>query len=815
MRRNNILVLILSIFILISLYPAIGAASPEDTSIESGEDTNTDINITNSHTKSNDELRNQNLSAAPTPPRDNSKNATNGENVISYNAQNNTVTRQNTSDLTLFGTASVNGSVKSTPSFHPMDRSTSPDGDRVRIDNTQNFPWRPIVQLRIDGPDADNKYDAACSGTLISDNQVLTAAHCVYFYDDQGNPEGYVDSITAVPGANNASADSEPFGKARMEYIKTYTGWTDNQNYDYDLALITLDRDIGMLTGWFGYATFSTDSSAYTSSAHATGYPGNPPSSSYPTMWDHFDSGVGTSSCDVNNCLTHEYWMITTSGQSGGPVWKQDSFGNGNRHILSVISGGFDDSTEPNVGTRITDNRYDDIGSWITETDNLVTVDNRPELADSGSDSRNYYPDSIAVGEDTLNIEQKVVNKGPEEAGCFDVTFYLATDPQIASTYNRLGDSTICSLSPAEEMTAEWNGIVPVDVSSGEYVVVSSIDQDDAVSEYDEYPNVKTFDQTLTIQPSSSFNVEITSTNSPVVAGDSLNVTATVENTGDSLRTKDIELDVPGIGNDSTSLTLAGGESQDTTLSVSTSEGDNGTPTIELSTPDDSTTRSIIINEQSAAVELTNVSIDPGTVAQDSISTHNLSFDALHVSADDEPDEFTITIPESVSVEAVNTVVYEYQSGDGGGIVLDATANSNEITFQVNPDETVESIDLSITAEIELKVDNDTGDQPTSDIVLEDIYQETEEFGEYVVFTNTGGSAVDMSGWKISDEADHTYTVPSGFTLDPGEDMILYTGSGTNEGTALYWGEESTVWNNNGTITVEDKSGTVVLQQEY
>lgn len=793
MWKNNTIVLVLFTLILISIFPAIGVASSEDTSIDndtsymlessdgerekSTEKTNTGTKIDDLDIKSGNKLENKNLPPAPTPPRNNSKNTTDGEDVLSYNAQNDTVTRRNTSDLTVFGTASVNGSAESTPGFHPMDRSTSPDGDRVQIDNTQNFPWRPIVQLRIDGPDADTEYDTACSGTLISDNQVLTAAHCVYFYDDQGNPEGYVDSVTAVPGANSAATDPEPFGKARMKYIKTYTGWTDYQDYDYDLALITLDRDIGVLTGWFGYATFSTDSSAYTSNFHATGYPGNPPSSSYPTMWDHYDSGAGTSSCNANNCLTHEYWMITTNGQSGGPVWKQDSFDNGNRHILSVISGGFsDDPTRPNVGTRITNKRYEDIGSWITETDNQVSVNNRPELADTGSDSRNYHPDSIVVGENTLNIEQKVVNKGPQEAGCFDVTFYLSADPQVATTYNRLGDSTICSLSPAEEMTAEWSGIVPADVPSGEYVVVSSIDQEDRVSEYDEYPNVNTFDQTLTVQSSTSFNVEITSTNSPVVAGDSLNVTANVENTGGGSGVKNIKLSVPDVGNDSTSVSLSRGESQNTTLSVSTSEGDNGNPTAEVSTPDDSDTQSVwiterldsnfdvsiqstnapitagetlevtatvtntgdeiggaaerikltvptvgsnstnlilangesqdttlsldtskgdggnltieisslndsatqevMINEQSGAVEITNVSFTPTKISGDPVSEHDITVEISNLSADGSDDEFEVVFPEGIEVTGA-----EYNLRE----VHDVETNNRTLSFSVNP----------------------------------------------------------------------------------------------------------------------------------
>lgn len=87
---------------------------------------------------------------------------------------------------------------------------------------------------------------------------------------------------------------------------------------------------------------------------------------------------------------------------------------------------------------------------------------------------------------------------------------------------------------------------------------------------------------------------------------------------------------------------------------------------------------------------------------------------------------------------------------------------------------------------------------------------------EYIVFENTGDEALEMDGWRISDEADHTYTVPQGFTLDPGVEVTLYTGSGEDSETELYWGSERAVWNNNGdTIYVHDDEGTLVLERTY
>ena len=45
----------------------------------------------------------------------------------------------------------------------------------------KEFEVRSIVQLLVD---IDNDDEPSCAGTLIKGNRVLTAAHCVYNYDN-------------------------------------------------------------------------------------------------------------------------------------------------------------------------------------------------------------------------------------------------------------------------------------------------------------------------------------------------------------------------------------------------------------------------------------------------------------------------------------------------------------------------------------------------------------------------------------------------------------------------------------------------------
>jgi len=87
---------------------------------------------------------------------------------------------------------------------------------------------------------------------------------------------------------------------------------------------------------------------------------------------------------------------------------------------------------------------------------------------------------------------------------------------------------------------------------------------------------------------------------------------------------------------------------------------------------------------------------------------------------------------------------------------------------------------------------------------------------EYVVFTNEGSDVLRLGGWEVEDAADHIYHIPSGFKLNPRESVTLYTGSGRNTNSELYWKSGRAIWNNGGdTIIVRDDSGSVVLEYSY
>ena len=82
---------------------------------------------------------------------------------------------------------------------------------------------------------------------------------------------------------------------------------------------------------------------------------------------------------------------------------------------------------------------------------------------------------------------------------------------------------------------------------------------------------------------------------------------------------------------------------------------------------------------------------------------------------------------------------------------------------------------------------------------------------EYVTITNTGKSALNMKGWKITNEGKkRTYVFPS-YTLKSKSSVPVYTGKRRNTANSLFWGTNHEVWNDNGdTAYLYDARGNFV-----
>jgi len=210
--------------------------------------------------------------------------------------------------------------------------------DRIRISPTTSFPWRAMTKLRMTFPSGRQ---FVCSGAMVAGKYTLTAGHCVFSHTEGG----WARSIEVIPGLDGTY---KPYGSAYATRLRSYIGWTQNQDSNYDFALITLDRFIGNSTGWFGYASYATVNGL---TANLGGYPGDRDAGQ--RLYYHF----GT----INSSTTNRvyYTIDTAGGQSGSGVYR---INNGSRYIFAVHTNG---GTTSNSGTRITTQRFYDVQSWI------------------------------------------------------------------------------------------------------------------------------------------------------------------------------------------------------------------------------------------------------------------------------------------------------------------------------------------------------------------------------------------------------------------------------------------------------------------
>jgi len=162
----------------------------------------------------------------------------------------------------------------------------------------------------------------------------------------------------------------------------------------------------------------------------------------------------------------------------------------------------------------------------------------------------------------------------------------LTVDAQIENTGDQSGDQTITLAAGSlgqnsTDLTLDGGDSTTKTLSlqtgsgdAGEYTATVE-SQDDTAS------------TAVTVTQGASFEVTITGTNSPVGEGETLTVDAQIENTGDESGTQTVTLDVESLGQDSTDVTLAGGDSTTETFSVSTASGDAGDYTATVASEDD------------------------------------------------------------------------------------------------------------------------------------------------------------------------------------------------------------------------------------
>jgi len=350
------------------------------------------------------------------------------------------------------------------PSKELLLATIFPPDDRQRITNTDEYPWSSICKLYITAEDSSHWIG---SGAIIDEFHVLTCGHNVYLHDYGG----WASSVEVVPGMDG---NYEPFGSAMVTNMRSYTEWTQDEMEEHDWAVLTIDTNMGDNTGWLGRQWANPSHSIYTGTLHTAGYPGD---LDYGKRM-YYTSGDG----DSADAYNHWYWLDSAPGQSGSPVWIDDGT---NRYIVSINAYSYENETYPNLGTRLNQDKFDQISIWLNED----SANPLPDLRDRGLGYSGFFPDQISLESSALDIYNNIENVGFTSVGAFEVSFYLSTDSTIGINDYLLGTDNIASLDINNYIESTWSGSLPASISDGNYYVGWIIDPYNNIDEFNENNN--------------------------------------------------------------------------------------------------------------------------------------------------------------------------------------------------------------------------------------------------------------------------------------------------------------------------------------
>jgi V8-like Glu-specific endopeptidase len=343
--------------------------------------------------------------------------------------------------------------------------------DRVKINNTTDYPWATIGQITMRF--GDTSYLG--SGAMISPYHFLTAGHNIF----DPNTGQWASNVKINLGRNGSDRF---FGEANPTVIRTYTAWAYDNNPQHDWALITLDRNIGNTTGWLGYEWRGNSSDYNGMIVNTAGYPGDKGGNDM-----YYATGPVAYASDYQ--LHYNGTMDTFGGQSGSPVWRYDS-GLGQRYINAVHAYG-NGGDGYNKGTRINQDKFNSLQSWTSEDNNNWLPTDRPDLVDYdawfNTNYASFSATSITPGSN-FSARSVVRNNGTSAAGNFTVSFYASTDTNITTSDYLIGNTTISSLNPFNWSYADWSGSFP-NIPSGNYYVGWLIDSANSQVEFVEDNN--------------------------------------------------------------------------------------------------------------------------------------------------------------------------------------------------------------------------------------------------------------------------------------------------------------------------------------
>lgn len=228
-------------------------------------------------------------------------------------------------------------------------------GELKRVANTAEYPYATMGVIA-----------SGCTGTVVMQRFVLTAAWCVF---DLQNKKFY-ENLNFYPAMDGKKA---PFGEVPWKNVWVAKGFAEGGDLNFAYGLIELDQPIGDKTGWLGFGDLPKARPKLT----LTGYPfaGVPDL----TMWE---SKCTTDAVEDN----HLFYRCPGKGASlaammGSPIWfkgkAEDAW-----QIVGIHVTAQDDKQNSWWAARLNAAHTETILSWATAANEQDTGGGTEEVAD-------------------------------------------------------------------------------------------------------------------------------------------------------------------------------------------------------------------------------------------------------------------------------------------------------------------------------------------------------------------------------------------------------------------------------------------------
>lgn len=361
--------------------------------------------------------------------------------------------------------------------------------------NSLVYPYVTVFKLLMRFTSGGSNYYYVCSASSLGSFHLLSAGHCIYNHDPNGDGSSSDAGFAAEVWAWGAQTDrvnpigdpDHPFGQAKATLLRTYTGWTASQDLNHDVAIITLDRRVGDRTGWMG-----REANVAATSLYFSGYPSETPyvPAGTPFQYPGFDTG---------NVLSYTTNRINLSayaygGHSGGPAWRFDGT---SRWVQGV------NSTSNRSGSaaqaRLTSDKLTGVANNLATDETARPPTARADLIEYllSTTAKDLLANTVSPG-GTVTVKYNTLNAGHATATGVVVDFRLSTNNTISMSDTSLGTISLGSISQNSYVNPTATLTIPATQPAGTYYVGWLLST--SASEYSTDDNsVVIADETLTV----------------------------------------------------------------------------------------------------------------------------------------------------------------------------------------------------------------------------------------------------------------------------------------------------------------------------